>query len=62
MEAILSQKLELANIQLTESLQANETQKRMYEKMLSALQHEDVQSVRSSQSVLVAGREAIEET
>ena len=61
MEAILSQKLELANIQLTESLQANETQKRMYEKMLNALQHEDVQSVRSSQSVLVAGREAIEE-
>ena len=48
MEAILSQKLELANIQLTESLQANETQKRMYEKLLSALQHEDVQSVRSS--------------
>ncbi len=37
MEAILTQKLELSNIQLTESLQANESQKRMYEKILSAL-------------------------
>jgi len=43
-------------------MQTNETQKRMYEKLLSALQSDDIQSVKSSQSVLLAGREAIEET
>jgi hypothetical protein len=34
----------------------------MYEKLLSALQQDDVSSVRSSQSILLTGREAIEET
>ena len=60
-EALLTQQLDLSKMQLKEQIESNESQRRMYDRMISALQVEDSTTRMSSTSLMSPGRDAISE-